>query len=157
MTLTRMTVPIVMALFVAFTGPVAEAATKSVYNASRWTKVAIEGTDPVAYFTESKPVEGSKKFTHEWDGVNWRFASAKNRDLFKADPAKYVPQFGGWCAYAVSRGYTASIEPEAWSIVDGKLYLNYSLSVRKQWQADVPGNIRKGIENWPRVSKALLE
>lgn len=157
MTLTRMILPFVMALFVAFTGPLSEAAAKTVYNAARWTSVAIEGTDPVAYFTEGKPVAGSKKFSHKWDGVNWRFASAKNRDLFKSDPKKYAPQFGGWCAFAVSRGHTASIEPEAWSIVDGKLYLNYSVSVRKQWQADVPGNIQKGIENWPRISKALLE
>lgn len=157
MTMTRVTLPIVMALFVLVAGPAAEAAAKSVYNAARWTSVAIEGTDPVAYFTEGKPVEGSKKFTHEWDGAKWRFSSARNRDLFKANPKKYAPQFGGWCAYAVSQGYTASIEPEAWSIVDGKLYLNYSLSVRKQWLADVPGHIRKGTENWPRVSKALLE
>ncbi|MBT5455487.1 MAG: YHS domain protein [Rhodospirillaceae bacterium] len=157
MTMTRVTLPIVMALFVVFTAPLAHAAAKTVYNASRWTKVAIEGTDPVAYFTQGKPVEGSKEFTHKWGEANWRFASARNRDLFKTDPEKYAPQFGGWCAFAVSQGYTASIEPEAWSIVDGKLYLNYSVSVRKQWQADVPGNIQKGIQNWPRVAKALLE
>lgn len=153
----RKFVPLVVVLMAVMAGPVAEATAKTVYNASRWTSVAIEGTDPVAYFTEAKPVEGSKEFTHKWAEANWRFASAKNRDLFKANPEKYAPQFGGWCAFAVSRGYTASIEPEAWSIVDGKLYLNYSPSVRKQWQADVSGNIQKGMENWPRVSKSLLE
>lgn len=153
----RKFVPFVFVLMAVVAGPIAEATAKTVYNASRWTSVAIEGTDPVAYFTAGKPVEGSRDFTHEWNGAKWRFSSAKNRDLFKANPEKYAPQFGGWCAYAVSQGYTASIEPEAWSIVDGKLYLNYSLSVRKQWQADVPGHIRQGEKNWPRVSKALLE
>lgn len=153
----RKIIPFAVVLLVGLVAPIAEAAAKTVYNASRWTKVAIEGTDPVAYFTQGKPVEGSKKFSHEWQGANWRFSSARHLEMFKADPAKYAPQFGGWCAFAVSRGYTASIEPEAWSIVDGKLYLNYSLSVRKQWSADEKGNIQKGIENWPRVSKALLE
>ena len=128
----------VLVLLAMFSVPVAEAFAKTEYNASRWTGTAIEGTDPVAYFTQSKPVEGSRKFSYEWKGATWRFVSAKNRDLFKANPGKYAPQFGGWCAFAVSRGYTASIDPEAWSIVGGKLYLNYSLSVRDQWSEDVP-------------------
>jgi YHS domain-containing protein len=153
----RRFIPFVFVLMAVVAGPVAEATAKTAVNAARWTGIAIEGTDPVAYFTEGKPVEGSREFIHEWDGAKWRFASAKNRDLFKANPEKYAPQFGGWCAYAVSQGYTASIEPEAWSIVDGKLYLNYSVSVRKQWQAEIPGHIQKGTKNWPRISKSLLE
>src|SRR5512135_2769630 len=88
--------------------------------------VAIRGYDPVAYFTESKPVEGSKQFTFEWQGATWRFASAANRDLFAKTPEKYAPQYGGYCAYAVSQGHTATIDPQRWRIVDGKLYLNYS-------------------------------
>ena len=136
--------------------PLADANAKTAFNASRWTGTAIEGVDPVAYFSQKKPVEGSSKFSVDWDGATWRFVSAQNRDLFKANPKKYAPQFGGWCAFAVSRGYTASIDPEAWSIVDGKLYLNYSLSVREQWSEDVPGNIKLGKKNWPGLKAELL-
>ena len=75
-------------------------------------------------------MEGERKFTHKWMGTEWRFASAKHRDLFAENPEKYAPQYGGWCAWAVSQGYPASVDPEAWRIVDGKLYLNYSKSVQ---------------------------
>lgn len=115
---------------------------------ARWG-VAIRGTDPVAYFTEGRPVEGSSDFTADWNGAEWRFASAENRDKFVADPEAYAPQYGGFCAWAVSQGYTASTVPEAWRIVDGKLYLNYSLGVQKQWEGDIPGNIVKADANWP--------
>ena len=84
-------------------------------------------------------------------GAKWYFASAANRDAFAKNSQKYAPQFGGYCAWAVSQGYTAGIDPEAWKIVDGKLYLNYSKSVQKMWEQDVPGNIRKGNENWPKL------
>jgi YHS domain-containing protein len=115
---------------------------------ARWG-VAIRGTDPVAYFTEGRPVEGSSDFTADWNGAEWRFASAENRDKFVADPEAFAPQYGGFCAWAVSQGYTASTVPEAWRIVDGKLYLNYSLGVQKQWEGDIPGNIAKADTNWP--------
>ena len=88
-----------------------------------------------------------------WKGATWRFASAANRTAFEMNPKAYAPQYGGYCAYAVSRGYTAKIEPDAWRIVDGKLYLNYSRSVRTHWAADVPGNIAKANANWPAVLK----
>ncbi|MDP6390422.1 MAG: YHS domain-containing (seleno)protein [Alphaproteobacteria bacterium] len=127
------------------------AAKKSEINKSFFGGVAIEGTDPVAYFTEGRPIEGSKDFAHNWKGAEWRFTSAVNRDAFKADPGRYAPRFGGYCAFAVSRGYTASIDPEAWSIVGGRLYLNYSKSVKRQWQEDIPGNIALGERNWPKV------
>ena len=117
---------------------------------------AIEGYDPVAYFTDAKAVEGKKEFTYVWSRVPWRFNSAENRDAFRADPAKFAPQYGGFCAWAVSRGYTAKIDPEAWRVVDSKLYLNYSKSVQSQWLADVPGNIAKGDANWPGL-KAEIE
>ena len=113
--------------------------------------VAIRGTDTVAYFTENRPVEGRKKFSVIHDGAEFRFASAENRDLFQQNPEKYAPQFGGYCAWAVSLGYTASTVPEAFSIVDGKLYLNYSLGVRKQWEADRDNRIILGHQNWPSV------
>ncbi len=112
---------------------------------------AIRGYDAVAYFTESKPVRGNKDYVVEWNGARWYFASAENRDRFEADPNKYAPQYGGYCAWAVANGYTASTDPDAWRIVDGKLYLNYSLGVQEQWSQDIPGNIGKADKNWPDV------
>ena len=120
-------------------------------NASWLGGVAIKGTDAVAYFTKGRAVEGTATHQFKWKGATWRFASAGNRDLFAGDPQRYAPQFGGYCAWAVSRGYTADIDPEAWKIVDGKLYLNYSKSVQAQWLEDMAGNIRKARENWPRL------
>lgn len=115
--------------------------------------VAIKGYDPVSYFTDSKPVKGDSDYSYEWNGAEWRFSSAAHRDLFKADPVKYAPQYGGYCAWAVSRGYTAGIDPDAWKIVNGRLYLNYSLKVQQQWSEDIPGNIAKAEENWPKILK----
>ena len=112
---------------------------------------AIRGYDPVAYFTEGKPVEGSRQFTHKWKGATWRFASAQNRDAFAAAPDKYAPQYGGYCAYGVANGYTVSTVPDAWSVVEGKLYLNYSLGVRADWLKDTPAYIRKADANWPKA------
>ena len=129
----------------------ATALAKSEINTSFIGSVAIEGTDPVAYFAEGRAVEGSSDYTHRWMGAKWRFKNAANRDAFVADPEKYAPQFGGYCAWAVSQGYTASIDPEAWTINKGKLYLNYSKGVRAQWSEDIPGNIAKGERNWPKV------
>jgi YHS domain-containing protein len=96
-------------------------------------------------------VKGSDKFVHQWKGVTWRFSSAENRDRFAAAPEKYAPQYGGYCAYGVAQNYAVSIDPQAWSIVDGKLYLNYSRSVRETWSKDIPGHIRKADAHWPAV------
>jgi YHS domain-containing protein len=112
---------------------------------------AIRGYDPVAYFTDGEPVRGKKAFTVKWKGADWYFATAAHRDLFKAAPDKYAPQYGGYCAYAVSKGYTASTDPAAWMIVKGKLYLNYSLGVRETWKEDIPGHIARADKNWPGV------
>ena len=112
---------------------------------------AIKGYDPVAYFSEGRPVKGSAQFAHEWKGATWRFASAANRDRFAAEPEKYAPQYGGYCAYGVASGYAVAVDPAAWSVVEGKLYLNYSLGVRERWKSDVPGYIRKADENWPKA------
>jgi YHS domain-containing protein len=128
-----------------------------VVNASSWTGTAIEGYDPVAYFEQRQPVEGDSDYAHEWMDATWYFASAENRDLFAADPETYAPQYGGYCAWAVANGYTAKIDPQAWAIVDDKLYLNYSLDVQKQWQEDVPGNIAKGDANWPDIRAELAD
>jgi YHS domain-containing protein len=113
--------------------------------------LALGGYDAVAYFTESRAVTGDARFELPWKGARWRFASAEHRDQFRAKPEQYVPQFGGYCAWAVSRGYTASGDPHAWSVVDGRLYLNYSVSVRSQWEKDRAANIAKGTANWPAV------
>lgn len=122
-------------------------------NKSFFGGVALDGYDPVAYFTEGRPVEGRAELRHEWNGAVWHFSTPEHRDLFAADPAKYAPQYGGYCAWAVSQGYTADIDPDAWKIVDGKLYLNYDLEVQKRWEQDVPGNIRKADEQWPRLER----
>lgn len=114
---------------------------------------ALKGYDAVAYFKEGKPVKGKDDFRHEWMGAKWYFASAENRDEFAKNPEKYAPQFGGYCAWAVAHNYTASIDPEAWKIIEGKLYLNYSKDVQKKWEQDIPGFIKQGNENWPKLKK----
>ena len=111
--------------------------------------LALKGFDPVAYFTEGKPVEGLARFEAEWNGAKWNFATEQNREMFTREPEKYAPQYGGYCAWAVGHGYTAKGDPEAWKIVDGKLYLNYNRDVKKRWEEDIPGYISKGDENWP--------
>ncbi|HEX6295282.1 MAG TPA: YHS domain-containing (seleno)protein [Burkholderiales bacterium] len=115
---------------------------------------AIRGYDPVAYFTEGKPVQGKPEFTHQWKGATWRFASAANRDRFAAAPEQYAPQYGGYCAYGVASGYAVKTEPDAWSVVDGKLYLNYDRNVQASWVKDIPGYIRKADANWPAVASS---
>jgi YHS domain-containing protein len=115
------------------------------------TGLALHGYDPVAYFTEGRPVEGSARFEHRWNGATWRFASAANRDRFSATPDAYAPQFGGYCAWAVSRNYTADTDPQVFDVVNGKLYLNYSKLVQLRWKVDREGNIRKADQNWPRL------
>ena len=129
----------------------APAAAKEPVYTGVFSSLAVSGYDPVAYFVEGRPVEGRKAFEFEWNGATWRFANADNRAAFAADPEKFAPQCGGYCAWAVSQGTTASTEPEVWRIVDGKLYLNYSKSVQSTWVRDIPGNIAKADKNWPGV------
>lgn len=112
---------------------------------------AVKGYDVVAYATDGRPVEGNAAFETTWNGAKWRFATPAHRDLFLKDPEKFAPQFGGYCSWAVSRGYTADVDPQAWKIVDGRLYLNYSKSVQQKWSEDIPGNIAKARANWPKV------
>jgi hypothetical protein len=115
--------------------------------------VAIHGYDPVAYFTRSRPVKGEPAISWQWMGATWQFGSEQSREAFRKSPEQYAPQFGGYCSWAVSRGYTADIDPEAWKIVDGKLYLNYSRGVQKKWEVDTVGNIDKANKNWPVLHK----
>ncbi len=116
--------------------------------------IAIDGTDPTSYFTAGEPIAGSADHSLEWRGATWRFASAESQALFEADPEAYAPQYGGYCAWAVSEGYTASTVPEAWRIVDGKLYLNFSNRIQRRWERDIPGNIARADANWPSVLQA---
>ena len=110
--------------------------------------LALSGYDAVAYQTDSAARTGSAEFVATYQGGTYRFASAANRDAFIAEPAKYVPVYGGYCAYGVSQGHKVSVDPEAFRVVDGKLYLNYSKGVQKQWLADIPGLIAKADRNW---------
>ncbi len=96
-------------------------------------------------------MRGSETHSLQWAETTWRFASQENLEAFRSNPEKYAPRYGGYCAYAVSRGYTARTVPEAWQIVDDRLYLNFSLGVRDRWRKDIPGNIEKANANWPRV------
>ena len=109
---------------------------------------AIGGTDPVAYFTEGKPIEGKDAFTATYDDVTWKFASAANRDLFVADPEKYAPQYGGFCAFGASKGFKVPVVPDAWKIVDGKLYMNNSKAVQQRFEDDTSGIIHDATLNW---------
>jgi hypothetical protein len=119
--------------------------------------VALHGYDAVAYFTEGRAVPGSTAFEYEWNGATWRFASAASRSRFIEQPDAYAPQFGGYCAWAVSRNYTADADPDAFEIVNGKLYLNYSKLVQLRWKVDREGNIQKAERNWPRLSPPAKE
>ena len=113
--------------------------------------LAIRGYDPVAYFRDGGPRPGKPEFSVRHGGATWRFASAEHKALFEADPARYLPAYGGFCAYGTSRGYLVKIEPEAWSIVDGRLYLNYDLGVRRTWLGRTRTYIARADGNWPRL------
>ncbi len=150
MSIRRLLIAALLPAALVFHSPAAFAAKDPVYTGT-FSSLAVSGYDAVAYFVEGKPIEGSDDFEFEWNGATWRFASQSNLDTFKADPETYAPQYGGYCAWAVSQGYTASTDPEAWRIVDGKLYLNYSKSVQTRWAQNIPGNIAQGDKNWPKV------
>jgi len=113
--------------------------------------LALGGTDPVAYFTDSAPVQGDPAFTTDWMGATWTFASAENRDTFIASPEQYAPAFGGYCAFAASRGYLAPTIPEAWTVYEDRLYLNANLRIRRRWERELPTIIAAGEANWPGI------
>ncbi len=134
------------------TGAAAPAlAAKPEISTSRFNNLAVGGYDPVAYFEDGAPVKGAKEFSTEHEGAVWRFSSAENLEQFKADPAAYKPQYGGYCAWAVAQGYTAPGNPQNWSIRNGRLYLNYNDKVQADWLQDPDGFIVKADENWPEV------
>ncbi|MEM1416970.1 MAG: YHS domain-containing (seleno)protein [Myxococcota bacterium] len=121
-------------------------------NGSRF---AIGGYDPVAYFTDREPTRGSEAHQVRWGGHVWLFASAEHAEQFEASPRRYAPQYGGYCAYAMADGRAVRIDPNAWSIVGGKLYLNYSQDVRRRWNGDRAGYIARANEKWPEVRQSL--
>jgi hypothetical protein len=116
-----------------------------------FSKLALGGYDAVAYFDGGRPLKGDPRFTAEWKGAQFRFASAQHLARFRANPAAYAPQYGGYCAWAVSNNYTAKGDPLAWRIVGGKLYLNFNATVQNRWEKDIPGHIARADRNWPRV------
>lgn len=124
------------------------------------TKGAIRGADVVAYWSlepGAKAVRGKKEITHEYMGATWRFSTEENRDLFAADPEKYLPEYGGYCAFAVSHGFTKPVDPDYWHIVDGKLYLNFNFFADRKWRKDRDNAIIRADKNWPTVLKACEE
>ncbi len=110
--------------------------------------LALDGYDPVAYFKDNLPRAGKPEFTTDYNGAKWQFYTAENRDSFVQDPAKYAPQYGGYCAWAVGHNYTAKGDPQAWQIVDHKLYLNYNKDVQAKWLEETPKYIADGDKNW---------
>jgi hypothetical protein len=116
--------------------------------------VALAGQDTVAWFVDGGPRRGDPAFRAEHAGLAWHFASAANLARFEADPAAHMPRFGGFCAYGVARGYKVDIDPEAWHIHEGALYLNYDRGVQRQWQRDIPGYIARAEANWLRLAES---
>jgi YHS domain-containing protein len=144
-----------LTLLALFTVPVAAAAPAASNPAPEINveadHLAARGYDVTAYFLQGKTVRGSKAHQLEYKGATWRFASADALAKFKADPAAFEPQFGGYCAWAVSQGYIAPGDPEQWKIVDGKLYLNFNARAKELWVADQADAIKRGQANWPGV------
>lgn len=116
-------------------------------------KIAIQGYDPVAYFESNKAIEGKKEITSEFNGAIYYFSSENNKSLFLKNPELYMPQFGGYCAYGMSEGYKAPIQPEAFTVIDNKLYLNYNLEVREMWLKDQKNRIEKASKTWEKIKK----
>lgn len=112
---------------------------------------AIRGYDAVAYFKQNKPVKGKAELSYTWQGAKWHFANQANLDAFKEKPEQFAPQYGGYCAYGVAQGYAPEIDPQAYKVVHGKLYLNLSKAVLKKWQKDIPGYVKDADKNWPEL------
>lgn len=127
------------------------AAREAEVHTGVFSSLAMGGYDAVSYFTTGKPLQGDARFELSYKGATWRFVSQQNAEAFRANPAAYAPQYGGYCAWAVSQGYTASGDPLVWNIVNGRLYLNYNKSVQANWSTDIPGHIARADRNWPGV------
>jgi YHS domain-containing protein len=130
---------------------------KAVESLNLLHGVALKGYDPVAYFAEEAPAVGDPAISYQWRGATWVFSTAAHREAFVADPAHYAPQYGGYCAFAVSRGTTADADPGQWAIVEGKLYVNNNAFAKKLWNQDRPANIEAGDLNWPLIPKLPVD
>jgi YHS domain-containing protein len=117
--------------------------------------VAINGYDPVGYFTDNKSIMGSKKFSYKWNGAQWYFASKDHMKMFEKNPEKYAPQYGGFCAFGVTKNKLVPTDPNIWSIVDGKLYLCSTKKVHKIWKEDSKENIKKGDKIYPKLNSNM--
>ena len=135
------------ALFVALSGI---GFAKELKNLDK-NGVAIQSYDPVAFFTDNRPVKGSSQFQSEYRGAKYYFATAEHKAAFDNDPAKYEPQFGGYCAYGASQGHPAPIKIEAWQIVNGRLLMQYDLGIKDKFNKDRQGNLHKADQNWPGI------
>jgi YHS domain-containing protein len=113
--------------------------------------VALHGYDPVTYIEKQAPEKGAEQFSYNWQGATWMFVSAENRKNFAKSPESFAPQFGGYCAKAVSENHIADVDPLAYKIVNGKLYLNYDAKVQKVWEQDIPGRIANAEKYWPNL------
>ncbi|MDK1388676.1 YHS domain-containing (seleno)protein [Sinorhizobium sp. 8-89] len=132
------------------------ASAENLVNTGYFGDVAIKGYDPVAYFTENKAVEGSPQYSHRWLGATWHFASAEHRDLFMREPSKYAPQYGGYCADGVSFGtVTTNIDPKAWRIIDGKLYISYDPGAADGFEKN-PSKVVDSQKHWSEVQQTLV-
>ncbi len=156
-----MTKPSPKRIFVAFILGIGlccllDAAEKGPINTDK-NGSAVKGYDTVAYFTEGQPVKGRKEHSAEWMGATWYFSRESHKDMFLREPEKYAPQYGGYCAYAMASGDLVDITPKAWKIVNDRLYLNYSRSVHRKWEKDIPGYIEKADKNWPVILKTLIK
>ena len=156
MTPTRRTVLASVGSFAALSlmARIASAQVGTVYNEGG---IAVDGTDVVAYFSQGRPVAGDPAITHVWKGVTWQFDSAANRDFFAADPTRYAPQYGGFCAFGLSKGFKVPVIPEAWKIVDGKLYLNNSAAVQERFEGNTEEYINHADLNWEIVKDTKPE
>ena len=117
---------------------------------SLYAGLGAKGHDVVSYFADAKPAAGKDSYTVEHAGLKWQFASAEHRDLFRADPAKYVPQYGGFCSWGVANGKLFDVDPvNGWRVVNGKLYLNFNADIQKVFDKDAAGFIARADANWP--------
>ncbi len=147
----NLTAALAAGLVAAFAVPGAAFAKTAPVYTSVFGNVAVSGYDSVAYFAQGKPVKGDARFKTTYNGAEFRFANAANLAAFRANPAAYAPQYGGYCAWAVSQGYTASGDPQVWKIVNNKLYLNYNAEIGQKWAQNTAGFITAGDGNWPRL------
>ena len=150
-TIHRSTIQIVAAACLALLASQSALAAKDPVYTSLFSNDAAGGYDVTAYFSEKRAVKGSKKYSTEYNGARWLFASQENLDLFLNDPEKFAPQYGGYCAWAAAMGDTAKGDPEHWSLHNGKLYLNYDSDIQQRWLGDKENLVREADRQWPTL------